>query len=357
MKKLGVFQLRDVIYGSAFLGAGGGGSIVQGLNIVQEISIGGKEVVLVEVDEVLDDEMAVVSAGMGSPQAARHGWRNENLPAFDMLERFIGKEIRYVVPIEIGAGNVAVPAHTAAFRNRVLVDGDGAGRAIPELELTSFNIFGVPISPMAISDYEGNGGILFVKNATEAEKISRHITIAFEGVAGIALYPMRGDVSKKVVIPNTISLSLKVGEILRKAKDSKLDVTRLLVDELNAYILGTGVVVSKRLQTLKGFDFGVVEVKTNNNRMLRVHFKNENIIAEYDGEVVALAPDLICWTTLDGNPLTNVDVEAGMKVAVVGLKASEKLRSVEALPLFKHLYEELGFNVEYKPIEKLPKII
>ena len=259
-KELNYQELKDIIYGAAFLGAGGGGSVVQGMAMVKEVVNSGKKVVLVDLDSVRDDGLAAVSAGMGSPAAAKHGWRNEHLPAFDLLEKYLGKKVDYVVPIEIGAGNIAVPLHTAAFRSKYLVDADGAGRAIPELELTTFEIYGVPISPMAISDWEGDGAILFTKDSLKAERIARQIVVAFEGCAGIALYPMSGAQLKNVVIPGTISLSQKVGSLLRRVREENLDVCEVLPKELGGYILGVGKVTSKTLEMRGGFDFGVVEV-------------------------------------------------------------------------------------------------
>lgn len=97
--------------------------------------------------------------------AAKYGWRNEHLLAFDLLEKYLGSSVDHVIPIEIGAGNFAILLHTAAFRGKSIIDGDGAGRAIPELKLTTFDIYGVPILPMSITNWEGNGAILFVKNS------------------------------------------------------------------------------------------------------------------------------------------------------------------------------------------------
>lgn len=356
-KKLEYSELEDIIYGAAFLGAGGGGSTVQAHSIISQIKEQDKEVALVRPEEIEDDALVVVSAGMGSPAAAKYGWRNEHLPAFEMLNKYLEKElgrpIDYVIPLEIGAGNFAIPIHTAAINNLPLVDGDGAGRAIPELQLTTFDIYGIPISPMAISNWEGNGGILFVKNAHWAEMISRQVVVAFQGNAGIALYPMRGRELKEVVIPNTISLAMKVGSLLKRVKEENLEITELLVKEVNAYILGMGVVKEKTLETKGGFDFGKVIVETKEGD-LNVYFKNENIIAELNGKILAIAPDLICWASIDGTPLTNVDVEKGMRVAVFGLKAHEKLRTPKALTLFEHLYNEVGFkNIKYKPLEEI----
>lgn len=346
-------ELTDMIYGAALLGAGGGGSITQGLKIIKEIIDNNRKVVIADPGELRSDELAVVSAGMGSPLAAKYGWRNEHLPAFDILEKYVGKRITYIVPIEIGAGNIAVPIHTAAFRDRVLVDGDGAGRAIPELELTTFNIYGVPISPMSISDWEGNGAILFVKDAMMAERISRHITVAFEGVAGIALYLMNGKVASEVVIPRTLTLSAKVGSILRSCREKGLDPAEALARELNAYILGMGKVVNKTIRTVGGFDVGVVEVREKNGQSLKVHLKNENIIAEKNGKVLAMAPDLVSWLSIDCTPLTNADIEVDMNVYVIGFRAHDRLRTERALKVFEHLYLDVGFKISYSPIEEL----
>jgi len=347
-------DMVNIIQGAAFLGAGGGGSIVQGLAIINEIKDKGKSVKVVDPNSVDDEALVVVSAGMGSPAAAKYGWRNEHLPAFDLLEKYLGRKIDFIVPIEVGAGNFAVPMHTAAFRDRVLIDGDGAGRAIPELELTTFDIYGIPISPMAISDWQGNGAILFVKTAMDAERIARQITVAFQGNAGIALYPMKGKELKRVVIPGTISLAMKIGKILREVKERKLDVAQTLTKELEAFLLGIGEVEEKVIETKHGFDYGRVKLKVKEGDLI-VYFKNENIVATLNEKVIAMAPDLICWVGLDGTPLTNADIEKGMKVAVIGLKAHERLRSEKALKAFSHLYKELGFDIKYKPIEELIK--
>ncbi len=350
-------ELEDIIYGAAFLGAGGGGSPVQGLSIISQIEKEGKKVVLINPDEIRNDALVVVSAGMGSPAAAKYGWRNEHIPAFKLLkeylEKTLGKTVDYVVPLEIGAGNFAVPIHTAASNEIPLIDGDGAGRAIPELQLVSYDIYGIPISPMAITNWEGNGGILFVKDAEWAEKVCRQIVIAFQGNAGIALYPMSGKQLKESVIPGTVSLSMKVGSLLRKSREEDAHLPDLLSEELGAYVLGVGKVKEKTLETRGGFDFGKVVVETG-KRDLEIYFKNENIIAKLGEKILTIAPDLICWATLDGKPLTNVDVEEGLEVVVAGLKSHERLRTEKALKAFKHLYAEVGFkDLKYTPIEEL----
>jgi len=353
-------DLEYILYGGAFLGAGGGGSIVQGLNIISQIKEEKKSLKLIDQEEISDDELVVVSAGMGSPSTAKFGWKNEHLKSFEILKKYFTncykKEIKYIIPLECGAGNFAIPLHTAAYYNLPIINGDGAGRAIPELELTSFEINGIPISPMSISDWQGNGAILLVNNGSVAEILARQIVSSFQGNAGITLYPTVGKVLKNKYIPNTITLARDIGSFFKSMqKNKKIQFEKLekfIIENLSGYILGEGIVKEKIIETREGFDFGKIIIETNKG-ILNIYTKNENIIAEQNNKILAMIPDLISIVTYDGIPLTNVDIEKDMKVLVVGLKANEILRKEKSLKYFTKLYKEIGFNnIEYIPIEK-----
>ena len=41
-----------------------------------------------------------------------------------------------------------------------VVDGDGMGRAFPELQMETFGVYGVPASPLAIADERGHTAIV-----------------------------------------------------------------------------------------------------------------------------------------------------------------------------------------------------
>ena len=81
-------EIEDIIKGATLLGAGGGGSAKTGLGLVEEIG----EVTLVEPEDVSDDSNVVVVAGMGSPVVLlKEGWRGEEVPALERLEKVTGK--------------------------------------------------------------------------------------------------------------------------------------------------------------------------------------------------------------------------------------------------------------------------
>jgi len=280
------------------------------------------------------------------------GWRNENLRRHELFNKNHPMKVGFIVPFEIGAGNSAVPLHSGAFMDVPVVDGDGAGRAVPELQLTTFDIYGVKISPMCIAGASGEGGMLYLKTAESAEQIGRAITHVFGDNAGVVSYPMDGATLKRVVVPDTMSLCEKTGGIIQRLKPSGKDIAALLQKELGMVELGEGLVTGKVTNAKGGFDYGNVEVKGKRDT-LKVLFKNENIIALRNGKIVAMIPDLVCWISDRGDPLTNADVQKGQGVIALGLGADKLVRTPKAIGAFKHLYAEQGRKEPFRPIEKL----
>jgi uncharacterized protein len=345
-------ELRNVVAGAAFLGAGGGGSPLQGNKLADEIIDAGKTVEVCPPDEVPNDGFVASVYGMGAPSASRLGYQNEHLRAHEMFNKYYSKKIEFVVPFEIGAGNSAVPLHSGAFMGVPVVDGDPAGRAVPELQLTTFHIYGVPISPMSIAGASGEGGMLYVRTAESAETIGRAIAHFYGDMAGCVSYPMDGATLKKFVIPGTLSLSERTGGIINRLKPSGDAISERLQKEMGMVELGRGIVTEKVTDARGGFDYGYVQVEGKKDT-LKVLFKNENIIALRNGKIVAMIPDLVCWMTDKGDPLTNADIRKGQRLIALGHAADKLMRTPKAILAFKHLYSEQGRKESFKPIEKL----
>jgi DUF917 family protein len=340
-------EIEDIIKGATLLGAGGGGSAGPALRLVEEI----REVTLVEPEDVSDDSNVAVVAGMGSPVVLlKEGWRGEEVPALERFEEATGKKVDYVVPVEMGGFNSITPIHAAALKGLPVIDGDGAGRAIPELQMTMFYIHGIPISPLSLADSKGNSAILYPTDAYMAEELGRAVTTVFGMTAGIACHPMTGKQLKEAVIPGTLSLAEKVGKGIREAKESGKDVVKAATQSIEAIVLARGKVAKKTEEVRAGFDYGRVFVED-----IVVDYKNENMIAWRKDKPIVMVPDSICWLTTDGEPLTNADIKEGLEVAVLVRKAHEKWRVPRGFDVFRHVLKLLGYEGEYKPIEKLWK--
>lgn len=220
--------------------------------------------------------------------------------------------------------------------------------------MTTYSIYGIPISPMAIADAEENSAVLYSKDPFMAEKIARSITEVCGMSTGIALHLMNSEQMKKVAIPNTISFSKRIGEAIENAKKTRRDVADKIVKVVDGLELIRGEIIEKTSETKGGFDFGNVIVKGVDGQAT-VNFKNENIIAWRGRKPIAMAPDLICWIDLEGNPLTNADIKEGMEVAAIGIKAHEKMRSSKALAPFERILKEFGYAGNYLSIDEIVK--
>jgi DUF917 family protein len=88
-------------------------------------------------------------------------------------------------------------------------DGDGMGRAFPEVQMTTFFIYGQDPSPAAIADDKGNV-VVFNKvvDMFWLERFARHIAVDMGAGAGFATSAMRGGFVKKVAVPGTVSQAL-----------------------------------------------------------------------------------------------------------------------------------------------------
>ena len=351
MRVLRERELRDIVYGATLLGSGGGGSPENGMQLVNSILEVANEVKLVDPQEVPDYSMLCVVAGMGAPEVMlKRGWEKEDVPALKLMEEATGKTMDYTVAVETGGFNSITPLHAAAGKGVAAIDGAGIERAIPQLEMTMFHVHNIPIAPVTLADASGNFAVLYPKDPPMAETMARGITVAFGMKCGLACHPMAGWQLKKSVIPRTCTRAEEVGKSMREATEKGQDPVNAVVKVTNGYEIVRGTVKEKAVETRGGFDYGKVAVAD-----VRVDYKNENMIAWKAGKPVVISPDLTCWMTTDGKPLTNADIKKGMDVAVIGVKAHERWRTTEGLAVYKPVLAELGYTEKYVPVEQLQK--
>ncbi len=352
MRRLGRQEMLDVCVGAGLLGSGGGGSIEEGETLVDRILQFGETVVLVSVDEVADDAWGAAVAGMGSPSASKESPRTYSPTwAVEMLSEVTGIDLDFVVPLETGAGNSLTPMQVAVQKAIPIVDGDPAGRAVPQLEMTTFFLGGISISPLGFATEDGLTAVIKSESAPEVERVTRAIVSETGGVGAIACYLVQGAELKRHLIAGTISRCEGIGVALRAARQAQGDFIASLRDHLPLYILGKGTIESVELEIREGFDVGRVRVV--GELPVEVAFQNENMLATRNGRLLAVVPDLICALGKGGVPVTNADLEEGMDVVYIGLPAEPAMRTPEAFALFSKPLGALGFEGEFTPIENL----
>jgi DUF917 family protein len=355
--KIGKDEVEDIALGAAVLGTGGGGDPFIGKLLALDAIEKHGEVEFLNPDGVAENDFVIPSAMMGAPtvMVEKIPSGNESLASLRQLETHLGKKADAIVPIEQGGINSQIPIAVAATLGLPLVDCDGMGRAFPELQMVTFHLDGVQATPMVISDEKGNSMVLNTLDNVWAERIARAVTVQMGGSSLIAIYPMEGAKLKTSCVPNSVSLSMKIGRAIRNARRRGDNAVAEVIRILNARVLFQGKVVDVIRRTVGGFARGEAKFEGLDEYMgqsLVISFQNENLVAKVQGQVVASVPDLI--TVMDsetGIPITTEGLRYGNRVIVIGSPCHPKWRTPEGLRTVGPQY--FGYEHKYKPVEKV----
>ncbi len=347
-------DIDDIARGAAVLGSGGGGDPhIGGLLAKHAIATHGP-VSLVSVDSLTDDDLVLPVAIMGAPTVIveKPPAGTEFAKAFELVASRMGRPVTHVGCLEAGGLNSMTPIVTAAQTGLPLIDGDGMGRAFPELQMVLFTLDGIPASPMAMADDKGNTILLDTVSNQWTERLARPATVEMGCSASIALYPMSGRQAAATMVPATITLARSIGRTLRQARAAHLDPSDVLAESQGGKVLLRGKVTDVSRTTVAGFARGTATIEgvaTGAGSALTLHFQNEHLLAlGSDGAVLASTPDLICVLDVDtGEPVTTEAMRYGFRVAVVALPCDPRWRSTEGLALVGPRY--FGYDLDHAP--------
>ena len=235
-RMIDVADLDDIAVGGAILGTGGGGDPYIGKLMAQQAIRKYGPVRMIDVDEIEDDDLSLPCAMMGAPtvMVEKIPQGGEILDAFRKLERFLGKKIGAMLCAEAGGLNSTIPFVIGAMTGIPVIDGDGMGRAYPELQMVTFTMHGVSATPMVVVDDKGNSILLECIDNRWTERLARTATIEMGGSVLIALYPMTGAVAKKASVRGTLTLARRLGEILRESRAAHADAVAAIQSKLSA---------------------------------------------------------------------------------------------------------------------------
>ena len=358
MREITADNLAALAIGAGILGTGGGGNPRVGMLTALQHVKAGAPIRVVGIEEVGDDAFATSVGGMGAPVVSveRLPRGDEPLNALRALEHHLGRAFTHLIPGEIGGANSMRPLIVAAQTGLPVVDGDGMGRAFPELQMDTFTIYGVPPTPGAICDPRGHVAIFDgIAEAQTLERYARAVTIQMGGAAGYAFPPMDAAQLRRTTIPGTITLAQRIGEAVlgaRNGRGNPIDAA-LAVSGGRRLFHGKITDVERRLEG--GFARGMVVIAgadEDEGRTLHIDFQNENLIArDGQGAVLAVVPDLICIVDQDSaEPITTELLRYGLRVAVLAIPAPELLKTPEALAVVGPA--AFGYpDVAYEPMD------
>ena len=360
--KVGLDVLEDFARGAAFLGTGGGGDPYIGRLAAQHAIEEFRAPELIALEDLDDDTAVYTAAYIGAPTIfVEKLICGADLDlAVEKLEELTGKPAGAILSAEIGGVNSIVPLAVAARRGLPVVDADGMGRAFPEVQMVTFNVYGVPVSPAVIANEHLEYCVVYAHTAKSAEDKLRAIAIEMGLGAGLSCFPMSGRQAKDTAVGKTLSLAIGAGSAIAEGRhsgdplESLFAYLRTTPYYNQCHVLFDGKIVDLLREVKGGWNVGtcVLEPLDGGRGRMEVVFRNENLIARLDGETKAIVPDLISILDREsGEPITTEAVRYGQRVKVIGVSAAPIMRTPEALAVFGP--RMFGFDEDFTPIEEL----
>lgn len=323
-------DLTALARGAAILGTGGGGDPYVGRLLAEAALRAHGPVPLVQVADLPDDAVVVSAAMMGAPTVMV-----EKLPSAEQfaaavraLTQRLGIVPTHIACIEAGGVNSTTPIVAAAQLGLPLIDGDGMGRAFPEVQMVLPTLYGHAAAPMAVSDEKGNSLIVDAIDNRWAERLARTATVEMGCSVSTAQYVLTGAQVKQSYVRGTLSLCVRLGEAVARARAADTDPVAAVAHVLGGRILFEGKVTDVERRTVTGFARGsarIAGVGADTGRAAGLRFQNEHLLVTVDETVETTAPDLII--VLDsgtGEPITTEGLRYGARVRIVTAPADPR---------------------------------
>ncbi|MGE6741789.1 DUF917 domain-containing protein [Allorhizobium pseudoryzae] len=331
-------DLEALEIGAGILGTGGGGNPYQGKLLALEALKAGHEMKLLATDAIEPDALCMSIGGIGAPvvgvERIREG--REGLRCLRAMEELIRMPVDAIVCEEIGGANSMSPLVTAALGGLPILDCDGMGRAFPEMQMTTFSIYGHSSTPSVMCDLHGNA-VIFSHAVSEVwhERMARACVVAQGGGAMLATAPMQAHFVHQFAIPRSYTKAIALGEAVIRARRMQDDPIQAVCDLEGGRRIFNGKITDLKRHLRGGFAVGDLELAGFDGwagETASVAIQNEFLLFRRNGVVEVTVPDLIVLLDVDtGYPITTEMLRYGQRVAVIAIPCHDLLRSPAAL--------------------------
>lgn len=354
-------ELENIVYGSSFFGGGGGGSAEEGHALLKKMiqEDPNAKVHMIEVNEMEENAVATMVAALGSPVATKGKLFEEEAQNAirGMAEEAArqGKSLKYVYSGEQGGGNTMLPIYAAWKLGLPIINTDGNGRAVPELNTGLAPVYQIPTSPVVLASETGDllvGKTADPLDSSSCEKIARYMCQAYDMGIGFSAWMMDREDLQKASAVGQMDITAGVGEILKKGKpDSVLGDLKDFFHqkEIPFKVIAEGTIKKIEIDVEGGFDTGVTTIEDVSGNEYKVLFQNENLAAYGpDGQTEVTVPGVISMILFDGEnccAVSNSETAEGMHVAVTATAADPRWDAVpEGFGCWKDVLSSAGYE-------------
>lgn len=297
------------------MASAGGGTFTAGMNLATNFTEGyyGKnpEVTTIPLEELDDRKYGVMVAYIGSPESMEQIYFPDGIvTAVREIEKRRNVKIDYIVPPEIGAISMLAACTAAAKLGVPVIDGDGAGRAVPELSMTTFHLYQKDVNPVVLGSQEGTNTLYMeleggLNEAGNVEMLIRPTLgmKCYGEKAGLAMWLVTGEDLKRIIKSrDSLSRCMELGKIISGNNFEQIQEKVAQMD-YKADIIAEGSDMTIYTNVGGGFDCGTLSFTTNDKHgnsagdEINILIKNESLIAWNSSKEAPLvvAPDLISY--------------------------------------------------------------
>ena len=366
----GLTDFQAIATGAAVLASGGGGSYNDACTILQELADQGWSGT-VDVQGYDGATPACVLAIMGSPDAADGltlaAIQNSIANTVQVLEASTGTPLGAFIPVEIGPINSLVPLIGAAMSQRAVwvVDGDGAGRAVPELPQTTFTgtaaLAPCPAALASDASVPANieSAVLGASTAARVETLAGGVVSGFGGYSGIAMWPSNasnGFALSGSYIPGTLgqarALGLQMLQAVNPLSTGAVASTIAAITGRAASAVVTNFFITSVTQSTSSasLDSGIIRLDntpdpSQSTQTHTLYNLNENLIMYSSSSTVPdiIAPDSICYYSENtGRGFSNASDDLALYFDAATGKSTGRAVSVIAVQTAPQLYNTPG---------------
>lgn len=311
MSTVGTARLRpdtldQFLRGAALLGSGGGGeAALLRTRLAEQLPANGIELLTLS-DAVASGLTTVAAVGMiGATSVLTEKLPNGNEIADSIAaaERWRGKRVDAVMPVEAAGVNAVLPVLAAAQLGLPLVDADFTGRALPRFDQLSLVVARPELLRSAMLAQPG-GQLLVLDRCSpaELERAVRAYVGHSGGWAGATFGPLPLGELPGAACEGTLARALALGErgaaapagSPDEAAGSPGDLPGGPVDPPGAVRLAAGRVIQVTRTQGQHFTRSSFAISDSGGALLRIEAENEYVAAIRDGLPVATSPELIC---------------------------------------------------------------
>lgn len=323
-----VDELMAIVFGSAFFGSGGGGSVEAGGRLADELraALEDAPVGVVALADLPDQARVAVPASFPQPQVMPSIAAATN--AFRALGERTGDAFDAVVPLDLTVHGVLVALGVAVACDVPVVDAAGSVRAARRLDMTTWAAAGVVPGIVAMADPR-DVVVIGTDSIDGAGSAARAVLAGdtLRSPIGGASWAMNTNTLRRSSIPAALSAACAVSNAVLDAPSRGTDPVDALVATIDrAVVVGRGRLGRVTLALTGRREHVEIRIDTLRGPVEILSIDSHIQLRSPQGVLVG-APDLISVVTTGGRPLCVRELSspelAEIEVAVIAAPTPE----------------------------------